>query len=353
LSRFRNEDASADRGLGDVLRWVRTRAPKRWPRHVENRVRYERREPRPGEILITLINHSTFLIQAGPASSHRARAGAAGRSHATWALGAGRHGVNVLTDPVWSMRASPVQWAGPARVHAPGVPFDQLPAIDVVLVSHNHYDHMDLPTLRRLQTRFEPRLVTTLGNKAYLEARGFTRVTELGWWDSVAGRLPREDAADPLSDAADSQHPPIEIVATPAQHFSSRTLFDRNRTLWAGFVCTLAGRRVFFTGDSGYAAHFAAVGARLGALDAALVPIGAYEPRWFMSAAHMNPDEAVRAHLDLGSALSVAMHFGCFQLTDEAIDEPVRALEAARERHGVAASEFRVLQPGETVAIGG
>lgn len=302
LRRFTNEDPSADRSLRDVFRWATTRAPRPWPDWVENTVRYEPRTAGRGELLITFVNHSTFLIQA--------------------------EGLNLLTDPVWSRRVSPVQWMGPARAHAPGIPFDRLPRIDLVLVSHNHYDHMDLLTLRRLQARFEPRFVTTLGNKAYLESRGLRRVGELAWWDSHDG-----------------------VTATPAQHFSARTPFDRNRTLWAGFACTAARKRLFFTGDSGYARHFGSIRERLGPFDVALIPIGAYEPRWFMSAAHMNPEEAVRAHLDLGSPLSVAMHFGCFQLTDEAIDDPVRDLVIARDRHGVAASAFRVLQPGETLVI--
>jgi L-ascorbate metabolism protein UlaG (beta-lactamase superfamily) len=334
LPRFTNEDPAADRSLRDVFRWATTRAPKPWPRWVENEVRYELRTPRAGELLVTFVNHSTFLIQAP--------------------------GINLLTDPVWSLRASPVQWMGPARAHAPGIAFDDLPPVHTVLVSHNHYDHMDLPTLRRLQDRFAPRVVTTTGNKAYLEARGMRDVTELGWWDTVACRpegrplRPHASAASPGAPSragADLQVGPIEITATPAQHFSARTPFDRNRTLWAGFACAVAGRRLFFTGDSGYAAHFASIRARLGPFDAALIPIGAYEPRWFMSAAHLNPDDAVRAHLDLGSPLSVAMHFGCFQLTDEAIDEPVRDLAAARERHGVAATAFRVLRPGDTLPI--
>jgi L-ascorbate metabolism protein UlaG (beta-lactamase superfamily) len=153
-------------------------------------------------------------------------------------------------------------------------------------------------------------------------------VVELDWWESHDG-----------------------ITATPAQHFSARSPFDRNRTLWGGFVLALGARRLYFAGDSGYHAHFADIGARLGPFDAALVPIGAYEPRWFMSAAHMNPDEAVRAHLDLRSRLSIAMHFGCFQLTDEAIDEPVRDLARALDTHGVDAVHFRVLEPGETLVL--
>jgi L-ascorbate metabolism protein UlaG (beta-lactamase superfamily) len=303
VNRFSNEDPSADRSVRDVLRWAATRKPSRWPRAVRIQARYQPQAPKPGELLVTFVNHSTFLLQSS--------------EHA------------ILTDPVWSTRASPVQWAGPARAHAPGIPFDQLPRIDVVLVSHNHYDHMDLPTLRRLHARFAPRFVTTLGNKAYLEARGVRGVTELGWWDTYDF-----------------------VTATPAQHFSARTPFDRNRTLWAGFACRLGGRRLFFTGDSGYNRHFADIGARVGPIDVSLVPIGAYEPRWFMSAAHLNPDDAVRAHLDLGSRVSIAMHFGCFQLTDEAIDAPVNELAIARAAHGLPPAAFRVLQPGETVVIG-
>jgi L-ascorbate metabolism protein UlaG (beta-lactamase superfamily) len=311
---FKNENPAADRSFREVWRWARTRQPKPWPRWIEHRVPYDARVPGPGELLVTFVNHATFLIQGG---SHDPTDG---------------RSLNVLTDPVWARRAFPVQWAGPARVHAPGVPFDELPRIDLVVVSHNHYDHMDLTTLGRLQTRFDCRVITTLGNKAYLEARGLRDVIELGWWQ-------RADAGA------------IEITATPAQHFAARTPFDRNKTLWAGFAIMLGGRRVFFTGDSGYHTHFAEIGARLGPFDVALVPIGAYEPRWFMSAAHMNPEEAVRAHLDLRSRLSVAMHFGCFQLTDEGIDEPVRDLAAARERHRIAPASFRVLAPGSTVAI--
>ena len=300
--RFRNLSESADRSLLQVLRWATSGERRPWPRWVENGVRYEPRTVAPGGIAITFVNHATFLIQA--------------------------EGRAILTDPVWSHRASPFRWAGPARVHDPGVPFERLPRIDAVLVSHNHYDHMDLDALRRLQRTFGPRVVTTRGNKAYLERRGLRDVVELDWWESYDW-----------------------VTATPAQHFAARTPFDRNRTLWAGFALALGGRRVFFGGDSGYHAHFADIGARFGPFDAALIPIGAYEPRWFMSAAHMNPEEAVRAHLDLRSRLSIAMHFGCFQLTDEGIDEPVRDLARALEAHAVGPSQFRVLQPGETLTL--
>jgi L-ascorbate metabolism protein UlaG (beta-lactamase superfamily) len=301
-TRFSNEDPSAFRGLGDVLRWAITRRFQPWPAWVENRVRFEPRTPRGDEVLVTFVNHATFLLQ-----------------HAS---------ITLLTDPVWSRRVSPVQWSGPARVHAPGIPFDDLPHVDLVLVSHSHYDHMDVATLRRLQQRFRPRVVTTLGNKAFLERNGLQSVAELDWWQSLDF-----------------------VTATPAQHFAARTPFDRNRTLWAGFALRLGERRLFFTGDSGYAPHFARIGERLGPFDAAFIPIGAYEPRWFMCVNHMNPEEAVRAHLDLRSRLSVAMHFGCFQLTDEPRDEPLAHLARARDAHGVLPSSFRALDPGETLAI--
>jgi L-ascorbate metabolism protein UlaG (beta-lactamase superfamily) len=300
--RFRNQEAAADRSLLQVLRWATSRRRQPWPAWVDNQRPYEPRTARAGELLVTFVNHSTFLIQTASRT--------------------------LVTDPVWALRASPVQWAGPARVRHPGIAFDQLPRVDVVLLSHNHYDHMDLATLRRLQERFGSRIITTLGNKRFLERRGLRGVTELDWWQSHDG-----------------------ITATPAQHFAARTPFDRNRTLWAGFALTLDGRRLFFAGDSGYHTHFTEIGARFGPFEVAFVPVGAYEPRWFMSAAHMNPDEAVRAHLDLRSRLSIAMHFGCFQLTDEAIDDPIRDLARALEQRQVMPSTFRVPEPGETLVI--
>jgi L-ascorbate metabolism protein UlaG (beta-lactamase superfamily) len=315
--RFRNQNAAADRSLLQVLRWATSRERKPWPRRVENRATYEPRSPGPGELAITFVNHATFLIR--------------------------ETSFTLVTDPVWSRRASPFQSFGPGRVHDPGIAFEQLPRIDMIALSHNHYDHMDLHTLRRLQRSCGCAIVTTLGNKAYLERRGLMDVRELDWWQSA-------------------QVGHARVTATPAQHFAARTPFDRNRTLWAGFMIEFAGsprasasesrgRRLFFTGDSGYAPHFADVAARFGPPDVSLIPIGAYEPRWFMSAAHMNPDEAVRAHLDLRSPQSVAMHFGCFQLTDEAIDEPVRDLAKALAAHGVEPSRFRTLLPGETLTL--
>jgi L-ascorbate metabolism protein UlaG (beta-lactamase superfamily) len=290
------------RGLLQVLRW-RMRGEKRaiWPDHVSNPV-----FPPPPQTVgphsaaITFINHASFLIRLP--------------------------GAVVLTDPIFSERCSPVSWAGPKRVRPPGIALADLPRPDVVLLSHNHYDHMDFPTLRELQARFAPRFVTTLGNKRTLAKLGII-ATELDWWqDTIAG--------------------PLRITATQARHFAARTPFDRNRTLWGGFMISVGAGKVLFAGDSGAGPHWADIRTRLGTPDVALLPIGAYEPRWFMAPVHMNPAEAMEAHVALGARQSVGMHFGTFQLTDEAIDAPVLALNAACRATGV--DTFGTLGFGET-----
>ncbi|HEX7139130.1 MAG TPA: MBL fold metallo-hydrolase [Vicinamibacterales bacterium] len=279
------------------------RAP--WPAHVPVTVR--RPPPRDdASAVVTFIGHSTFLIQTP--------------------LG------TVVTDPVYSERASPVTFAGPRRVRMPAVDFENLPPISVVLLSHNHYDHCDRRTLRAIESRWHPLVVTPVGNGRLLKSMRIGRVEELDWWQ----------------DASDS---PVPVTLTPAQHFSARTPFDRNRALWGGFVVTSGSRRIFFAGDSGYAPHFTDVRTRCGRLDLALLPIGAYEPRWFMRDIHMNPEEAVKAHLDLGADRSIGMHFGTFQLTLEAIDDPVHALDAARRAHGVAPDAFRAPDFGESFVL--
>ncbi len=236
-----------------------------------------------GAAVITFIGHATFLIQLP--------------------------GLTVLTDPVFSERCSPVGWAGPRRARPPGLALDALPPVDLVLVSHNHYDHMDLPSLRRLAARGVRRAITTAGNTAVLKQAGFAQVEALDWWEQA-------------------QAGPVQVTATPARHFSRRGRSDMNRTLWAGFSLRAPDGHVLFAGDSGAGPHWQAIRERLGAPGLALLPIGAYEPRWMMAPVHMNPAEAVQAHRDLGAAQSVGMHFGTFQLTDEAIDAPVKALAA-------------------------
>jgi L-ascorbate metabolism protein UlaG (beta-lactamase superfamily) len=233
---------------------------------------------------------------------------------------------------MYSQRAGPLNVVGPRRVRQPGVPFDDLPAISIVLLSHNHYDHCDLPTLRKLARRDDPMVVTPLGNGALVRSAGIRRVEELDWWQ-------------------DAKMSALPITLTPAQHFSARTPFDRNRALWGGFMLATGGVRIFFAGDTGYGPFFREVRQRLGPIDLALLPIGAYEPRWFMQPVHMNPAEAVQAHLDLEASGSIGMHFGTFRLTTEGIDEPLRALEEARRARSIPPSTFRTLPFGNSLRL--
>src|SRR5581483_1273566 len=219
-----------------------------------------------------------------------------------------------------------------ARAGRPARRVGDLPRTDVILLSHNHYDPCAPATLRRLARRFDPIVVTPIGNGALVRSTGLRHVEELDWWE-------------------DTRIGALRIVATRAHHFSARTPFDRNRALWGGFVVDAPHARIYFAGDTAYAPFFRDLRERVGPIDLALLPIGAYEPRWFMHAVHMNPAEAVQAHLELGSPASRGMHFGTFQLTTEAIDEPLRALEAARAAHGVAASAFRAPEFGESIVL--
>jgi L-ascorbate metabolism protein UlaG (beta-lactamase superfamily) len=301
---FFNPSGANGQPLRQVPRMLRENGTP-WP----SRVSVQQRRPFSidgSRAVVTFIGHATFLIQT-------------------------KHG-NVLTDPVYSERASPVSFAGPRRVRMPAVSFDALPPVSLVLLSHNHYDHCDLRTLDAIEQAFHPLVVTPLGNGRLLKSAGVRRIEELDWWQ-------------------DSATSPIPVRVTAAQHFSARTPFDRNRALWGGFMLTIDGRRLFFAGDSGYGRHFVEVRERCRSPDLALLPIGAYEPRWFMKDIHMNPAEAVQAHLDLGAAQSIGMHFGTFQLTTEGIDAPLIALDTARREHRVADTAFRTLDFGESLRI--
>jgi len=285
----------------ELLRWRLSRKRGQWERDLR-----PHNQPRPpervgeGGLRATWINQATVLLQAD--------------------------GLNLLTDPVWSDRVSPVQWAGPRRYRAPGIPFGDLPRIDVVVISHNHYDHMDAGTLRRLWREHDPVFVTALGDARHLRGWGLEKVVELDWdqsWTLPNGR---------------------PLTAARAQHWSGRAGHDANRTLWMACVIGTAGGPVYFAGDSGYGAHFAEARRRHGAMRLSLLPIGAYLPRWFMAYQHMDPAEAVRAHLDLGSAFSLGIHYGSFELADDgqhqAVDDLHRALDAQglpRERFHAAA----------------
>jgi L-ascorbate metabolism protein UlaG (beta-lactamase superfamily) len=296
-----NDVAPSRRSVFKMMR--EPRAP--WPGWVENTGVSRLNEAlAANQAAITFVNHATFLIQI--------------------------NGVNILTDPVWSERASPFRRVGPRRVRSPGVPFEDLPAIDVVLLSHNHYDHLDIATLAKLRQRFAPMVFAAHGDARLVLPLGFKKVHELDWWDVV------------------QFNEVLKVTFVPAQHFSARGLFDRQKSLWGGYLIESQGRRIYFGGDSGYSTHFSDIKSRLGAPDIAMLGIGAYEPRWFMKPVHMNPAEAVRAHRDLGSKQSIGMHFGTFQLTTEAIDQPLVDLAQALSDNGIPESQFITLQEGET-----
>ncbi|MDQ3696410.1 MAG: MBL fold metallo-hydrolase [Gemmatimonadota bacterium] len=288
----------------------------------------------PDRLTVTWIGHSTVLVQAG--------------------------GRNILTDPVWSRRASPLQWIGPARWVEPGIALDALPPIDLVLISHNHYDHLDAATVRALAARHpDARWAAPLGLAKWLRARGARDVVELDWW--AEARLGGGEAT---------------VVAVPAQHFSARGVHDRQRTLWCGWAVEAGQHRVLFCGDSGHHPEWREIGERRGPFDVALVPVGAYEPRWFMRAVHMNPEEAVAAYQELSAAghrsiatgiispprappvsedvaarhrtVMVPIHWGTFKLTDEPMAEPPARTRAEWRRAGLPDEDLWLLAHGET-----
>ena len=296
--RFYNPDAPQAHGFSDVFRWKLSTRPEPSPRFIAD-VQPSAPPARVegGGVRTTMVNHSTVLLQ--------------------------QRACNILTDPIWSERASPLSWIGPRRRRRPGVSWQDLPRIDTVLISHNHYDHLDLPTLRRLAARGDSTFVVPTGVGRLLRSEGIGPVHEMDWgdWISLAG---------------------VNIHCVPALHFSSRGFHDRNRTLWCGYLLESERRLIYFAGDTGFGPHFGQIREAFGPPHLALLPIGAYEPRWFMSPVHMGPDEAVRAHEILGAGTSIAIHHGTFQLADEGIDTPKKQLQAcARDK------SFLVLNNGQ------
>jgi L-ascorbate metabolism protein UlaG (beta-lactamase superfamily) len=302
----------------DFLRWRFSRRPARWPRWVELAPQPPPPARRGDEIVATWIGHATWLLQTA--------------------------GGNFLTDPQFSPCAGPLGRIGPRRVHAPGLAFDALPRIDVVLLSHDHYDHCDLPSLKRLASAHDPLFVAPLRHDDLLQSAGARRVASLDWWQTHT-----------LDRGA-------RVTCVPSKHWANRLGTPRNHRLWSGFMLELGRssgglaqaeeRRVWFVGDTGYDENlFRTIGRRYGAPDLALIPIGAYEPRWFMTPMHMNPAEAVATHRDVGARRSLAMHWGTFQLTDEAREDPVRALAAARAAAGLADNAFQAVEPGVSVVV--
>ncbi len=287
-----------------MLRWKLAGGAAKWPASVP--VTQARPDPRVSGLRVTAIGHASLLIQAA--------------------------GVNILTDPVWSERASPVSFAGPKRVSAPGVAFDDLPPIDVVLLSHCHYDHLDVATLRRLQAAHAPLIAMPLGNDAIVRAAVPEARCVVGdWWDRLA-----------LSDR-------VSTTLTPATHWANRWPTDVRMALWSGHWLDTPAGSVWFAGDTGYGdgAIFRQIRERLGAPDVALIPIGAYEPRWFMSAQHVNPEEAVRILQDVEAGHALGIQWGTFQLTDEGRDVPRLALASALSANGIPPQRFVAAKAGK------
>jgi L-ascorbate metabolism protein UlaG (beta-lactamase superfamily) len=284
--RFYNQRPVRHGGPADLLRWMARRQAGAWRRITEAAPGPPPREGVGlGAMRITYIHHATTLLQMD--------------------------GINVLTDPVWSERASPFAWIGPKRVRPPGLRIEDLPRIDLVLLSHNHYDHLDLPTLRWLSDAHAPRFVTPLGHRQYLARHGVAAVDELDWWQPLG-----------LGDG-------LRVTAVPAQHFSSRGTHDRDTALWAGYVLSGRAGDAYFAGDTAKGPHFQQVYDRFGPPRLALLPIGAYRPEWMMSRVHLSPEEALAAHQTLAAGTSVAIHFGTFRIADDGQDEAPRRLEAA------------------------
>lgn len=305
--RFQNIEPVADKSYYDVIKWRLFTDREEWPEWVEStqhKVPTERVEG--NSLSYVVINHATVLIQ--------------------W------RGQNILTDPIYSQRASPLSWLGPKRVRAPGVAFEDLPPIDVVLLSHNHYDHFDSDTLMRLEKEHQPLFVAGLKNGALLKELGLSKVREMKWWESF-----------PLGE--------LKVHFVPAQHWSARGVFDRRKTLWGGFsLKDASGKHVYFAGDTGYGKFFKMIEERLGGVDLAFLPIGAYEPRWFMKPQHINPEEAIMAHFDLKSRSSVGIHFETFQLTNEGFGVPRETLNRlwnSKERQ----SKFVAPEFGKSILI--
>jgi L-ascorbate metabolism protein UlaG (beta-lactamase superfamily) len=319
--RFHNQEVGRQ-GEGSFLKWQLTRDSGWWPEWIDA-------PPGPppparvgdGAMRVTFVNHATMLLQMD--------------------------GLNILTDPIWSERAAPFGLVGPRRHRPAGIRFEDLPPIDAVLVSHNHYDHLDVATLGRLQrpparsrrtgrqaagapARCAPQgapIITPLGNGLLMKRYELDRVTELDWWGST-----------PLANG-------VTVTLVPAQHFCARALSDRDANLWGGFVISGLSGNAYFAGDTGWGRHFEQIASRFAPIRLAMLPIGAYLPRWFMKPVHIDPAEAVAAHRILNARTSVAMHFGTFHLGDDGMYQPVRDLQRAIDANG--SPNFLILNEGD------
>ncbi|MBD0725850.1 MBL fold metallo-hydrolase [Flavobacterium sp. L1I52] len=290
--------------LNDIFRMMKEGRPK-WPDDVTTLgTPVLNKKLNKNDFSITFVNHATFLIQTSE--------------------------LNILTDPVWSNRVSPLSWFGPKRIRKPGIEINELPRIDIILISHNHYDHMDLETLKKLNSKFSPLVIVPIGDRPLIESIGISNVKELDWWESLK-----------INQNA-------KVTFTPSQHSSARGLFDKDESLWGSFFIQFDNRGIYFGGDSGYSTHFKEIKKRICPPDVAILGIGAYAPSYFMEKVHMNPDEAVSAHKDLNAGLSIAMHHGTFQLASEGYEQPLTDLKKALLRENISNDIFISLLEGQT-----
>lgn len=299
-------------GLRKMLRWQLSGKSIPWPADGVEKAQAKPDALAPkGMIRATFVNHATVLLQVGE--------------------------LNVLTDPVWSERVGPLSWLGPKRHRSPGIAFEDLPRIDAVLISHSHYDHCDAPTLRRLQQVFHPKIFAGLGTAAMLAEHGIDNVTDMDWWQTAILLSPSGQR--------------FEVKFGPAQHWSNRSMSDVNTVLWGSFGVQGGGASVYFAGDTGWGPHFDAIRAAWGAPDLALLPIGAYEPRWFMHPQHMGPDQAVEAHRALGARRSMAIHWLTFDQSDEGQYQPAGELGLALGAAHIPPDNFLALENGEVMDV--
>ena len=301
--RFLNPSGKEARGFGDLIKWMRNREREAWIKEENAYIgKAPDASPDPEKLIITFVNHSTFLIQY--------------------------KGLNVLSDPIWSDRTSPFQWAGPQRMRPPGIRFEDLPTIDLILISHNHYDHLDVNTMKALQKAYNPMVICPLGVSKFIRGLGFEHCSELDWWQ-------------------ETKFEKLNITCVPAQHFSGRGMFDRDATLWAGYVLNDEKKKIYFAGDTGYDENmFREIGSRFDSIDVSMIPIGAFKPRWFMSPIHVGPEEAIMIHNDVRSKKSIAMHFGTFPLADDGQKEPENLLQKLTGASKEASNPFLLLKEG-------
>lgn len=290
---------------GSFWRWQLTSQPGEWTDEWANAAPAEAPPERVDGLRLTFINHSTVLIQVA--------------------------GLNILTDPVYSERVSPISWAGPRRHRPPGIRFEDLPPIDVVIISHNHYDHLDLATLRRLVEAHNPKIYAGLGNGLLFQREQIPYTRDLDWWQ-------------PVSLSKDTL-----LWAVPGQHFSGRGVDDRDETLWLGFVIDSPHGPIYFAGDTGWGPHFAEIREKFGPMKASVIPIGAYQPRWFMRAAHISPMEAARAHIVMESEVTIGCHYGTFPLADDGQLDPQLEMERIYDITSLTPEQFLLLENGEHV----